>query len=389
MVYKINWFIVIILVISMLCKTMPLVGKQKRCFVIRGVKVYQESGFTDNVDVLVENGVIQQISNNIQSSCKVIEGSGKTLLPGLVNAHVHAWLPYHLKNALNHGVYTLFDMHSLNETTLQLRQVNKEEGYASLYGAGYAATVKGGHGTQFGYEVPVIGGDRSCYDFVDGQVAAGLDYIKIIYEPAAPTLSFVQVDSLIQRAHFHGKKAVVHISSANDALEVVRLGADGLVHLWRDRQMSDTELQKIANAGVFVIPTMSVLEQAIDFIAEKGLNRKVLTKTAMLEEVRRLSEIQVPILTGTDPPNFGLDYGKSLHHELQLMQQAGIAVDQVIKSATMVPYREFGYEYHGIKEGKKASFFLINGDCEIDISNTENVLIRWVNGKEIEELKEF
>ncbi|MEL7222988.1 MAG: hypothetical protein AAGJ93_16820, partial [Bacteroidota bacterium] len=73
-------------------------------FVIRDVSVYQPSGFLEGMDVLVSGGVIKQVAKQIATEKPEVAGEGYTLLPGLVNAHVHSWLPYHLYNAAWSGV---------------------------------------------------------------------------------------------------------------------------------------------------------------------------------------------------------------------------------------------------------------------------------------------
>ncbi|MGB3465123.1 MAG: amidohydrolase family protein [Cyclobacteriaceae bacterium] len=358
---------------------------QSGCFKIANAKVFSSGAFQAKTDVLVEDGVIKAIGKNLKSTCMVIDGEGKTLLPGLVNAHVHAWLPYHLQNAMEFGVFTLQDMHSLNNVTNELKALKKEDGYADLYGAGYAATVADGHGTQFGYPVPVIGANRSCYDFVDTQVEAGMDHIKIIYEPAAPTLSIEQVDSLISRSHYHGKKAVVHISRADDAMKMIALEADGLVHLWRDRKLSEAELTEMSESGIFIVPTLSVLEKAINYLTEKDRSAEAFTRIEMLDEIKRLHRAGILLLTGTDPPNYGLDYGQSLHHELQLFAEAGLSSADILTSATVNPFLVYGLESPGIAVGEDATFLMVQGDTENDINTTTNLLARWVKGITLKE----
>lgn len=382
-------FALLIECILIFTSSTKLLAQEKKCFRIENVRIFQNGQFLEGMDVLVHGELINQIGKKINSDCQTIDGNGKTLLPGLVNAHVHAWIPYHLKNAVNFGVYTLQDMHSMNETTASLKAFADQHGYAKLYGAGYAATVQNGHGTQFGYEVPVIDGRRNCFDFVDQQIKAGVDHIKIIFEPAAATLTLSQIDSLISRTHFYGKKAVVHVTSVADALAVARLGADGLVHIWRDRPMTDAEMQEIISSGIFIIPTLSVLEKGAAYLEDKGRISKGMSEKQLLNEVLKLYKGGVTILAGTDPPNFQLDYGKSLHHEMALLQASGIPVADVLKSATINPYKVYGYDYNGVEAGEKASFFMIDGNPESDISNTENILIRWMNGKIVEELNDY
>ena len=378
-----------ILITSLVIVLQSAQARQSGSFLIREVTVFQAGSFIEKLDVLVENGTIKKIGKGLKSNDLVVAGEGQTLLPGLVNAHVHAWLPYHLYNAAWNGVMYVHDMHSTNESADALRKLRGEAQFADFSGPGFAATVAKGHETQFGYEVPVIGPGRSCYQFIDAQIAAGADHIKIIYEPAAPTLTLEQVDSLISRTHWHGKKAVVHISKADDAMKVMRLGADGLVHIWRDRQLTDEEMSEFASSGIFVVPTLAVTEKVASYYEQKQIDKPVITRLQMLEELRRAYEAGVTLLTGTDPPNFGLDYGQSLHHEIALFVEAGIPVSEVLQSATVYPHEVYGHPVPTISEGMPATFFLVKGDPREDIKVTTNISKRWKGGTLIEESKEY
>ncbi len=349
-------------------------------FLIKDVKVFTNNQLIANQDVLVKEGSIVEIRKGIEDNIPRINGTGKTLIPGLTNAHVHAWIPYHLVNALQFGVYTLIDLHSLNEISNQLKALNLKDGYANLYAAGYAATVSGGHGTQFGFQVPVIGKGNNCYQFIDQQVAAGLDHIKIIYEPARATLQLTQIDSLIQRAHHYKKKVIVHISNAKEALDVARLGADGLAHIWRDRPMTTAERIEFSELETFVIPTLTVLEKGLAYKKEKKMANKGMRMAEILEEVKLLHDLGVTLLAGTDPPNFELDYGRSLHRELALLKAAGLSTVEVLRTTTSNIEKALNYHSFSIEKGAKANFILLQGDIEKDVSISKLIASKWVEG---------
>ena len=378
-----------ILITSLVIAFANVEARQSGSFLIKDVNVFLPEGFVEDMDVLVEDGEIKQVGKNLASDYPVVAGDGHTLLPGLVNAHVHSWVPYHLYNAAWNGVMYVHDMHSTNDSAEQLRGMRELAGYADFYGTGYAATVAEGHGTQFGYEVPVIGPDQNCYEFVDRQVAAGADHVKIIYEPAMPTLTIEQVDSLISRTHEHGKKAVIHVSLADDAMDVMRLGADGLVHLWRDRQLTDAEMAEFAASDIFVVPTAAVVERVLDLYRRMKSDRKIISRVQMMDELKRAYDAGVTLLTGTDPPNFGLDYGESLHHEMVLLAESGIPIEEVLRAATVYPHTAYDYPVQAIAEGMPATFFLIAGDPREDINDTKQIRMRWKDGALMEESKEY
>ncbi|UWX54973.1 hypothetical protein NYZ99_20010 [Maribacter litopenaei] len=81
----------------------------------------------------------------------LIDGAGKYIIPGLVNAHVHASKEEDLKSGYPFGILYLLNMHTgLEEREANWKKITKDSiGYSILYGSGHAATVPNGHPTQF------------------------------------------------------------------------------------------------------------------------------------------------------------------------------------------------------------------------------------------------
>jgi imidazolonepropionase-like amidohydrolase len=112
--------------------------------------------------------------------------------------------------------------------------------WADLRSAGYLATVPGGHGTEYGIQVPTLTKPEEAQAWVDARIAEGSDYIKIIYDDAleygskkpTPTLDKTTMKAIIDAAHARGKLAVVHIGSLAQAEDAINAGADGLAHLF-------------------------------------------------------------------------------------------------------------------------------------------------------------
>lgn len=382
MVYKINYSMLIFFPLMMTwCTT--LLAQNKGTLLIENVKIFDGRNVLDKADLLIENGLIKKIGSPIKiGEVDRIDGEGKTIIPGLVNAHVHAWIPYHLENAFEAGVYTLFDMHGPSESLSEMKKYRLEEGYASLFAAGYAATVQGGHGTQYGFEVPIIGPDRSPEQYIAESIDRGVDYIKILYEPSRNTLTLNQVQEIIDLAHKNDLLAVAHISNIEDAQKLVGMGIDGLVHLWKDGPLSEDFLDEITEKEVFIIPTISVIKGIIEYYEEEGIVHQISPLDTLLNDIKRLSDAGVRILAGTDPPNLMFDYGTSLYDELELLVRAGISPTEVLKTATSVPGGSFQVESLGIIEiGSPATFLMIDGDPTTDIRDVRNIHTKWVNGK--------
>lgn len=345
-----------------------------------GYKVYQK------VDIAIEDGRIHQIAKRIrpESKMEVVDGTNKTIIPGLINAHVHAWIPYHLKNALEAGVFAILDMHGPGAETKLLRDFKLEDGYAQFYSTGYAATVEGGHGTQYGFDVPTIGENFGVKDYISQALDIESDYIKIIYEPSKNTLSLNQVAELVEESHKNNLLAVSHISRYNEAKSIVDTNMDGLVHLWRDEMASPIFLEELARNNTFIIPTLSVLEGVLKYYNENGKKIDMLPLADLLSQVKELHSKGIKLLAGTDPPNVGLDYGWSLHNELELFVKAGMSPLEALKTATSNTAEAFSIEGIGtIKEGDIANFNLIDGDPLTDILQSRKIIAQWANGKKL------
>jgi hypothetical protein len=126
-----------------------------------GVRVFDGESVLENATVLVAGEEIVAVGRDIAlpSSATVVDGTGRTLLPGLIDAHTHAWDPAQLETALVFGVTTMLDMMTPAEAASSFRaDQSGEAGYvrADLYSAGYAATAPGGHGTEYGFPVPTL-----------------------------------------------------------------------------------------------------------------------------------------------------------------------------------------------------------------------------------------
>ncbi|GAB4160598.1 MAG: amidohydrolase family protein [Winogradskyella sp.] len=352
-------------------------------FIIKDVKVFDGDQIIDETSVRVENGKIIEVSKVItpKKEDEVIDGKGKTLIPALSNAHVHAWSPQSLKEAAMAGVLNVMDMHGVEPYQISMRQLKDSTNYARYYVAGYAATAPNGHGTQFGFPVPTLSKPEDALPFVESRVKANVDYIKIIVEPWKETLSLETVSELIKETHKAKLIAVVHISRLEDAINVLNKNADGLVHIWWDKPIETSELETLTkNKSFFVIPTLLTTLKAFDSMGEDS--KQFLKKEELLSEVKKMHDLNIPILAGTDPPNVGINYGSDLYKEMQLLSEAGLNNIEVLKTATSNVAKAFGLKDTGfIKEGYLADLILIDGDVTKDINLIMNQKSIWKEGQ--------
>lgn len=356
-------FVLFLLSFSLLAQEKPIWD-----VLITDAQIFTGSETLSRTDLAIRNGKIVAIGPELdrqQRASQMIDASGKTLIPGLMNTHVHAWFPAHLQQAAKAGVLGVCDMHGSTFAVQWMSQFNDSIGYADYHAAGSGATVPGGHGTQFGMPVPTIDSTRSARQFVLDRIAEGVDYIKILREPMRPTLSFEQIDTIIQTAHENGIKAVAHVSRCEDGVELAKRGVDGLVHIWFDRSMTEEELAVFAaRKDMFIVPTALTNMKVLEFFRQQERDMTaVLDSVGILREIGRLHEVGVDVLAGTDPPNFNINHGTDLYKELLLLAAAGLSVEDCLAGATTISADHFGLpDQHRLQVGAAASFILLPSD---------------------------
>lgn len=353
-------------------------------FIIENVRLFDGETLQEQMSIKIENGLVSEVKKgNISSNLHRIDGTNKTLIPALTNAHVHAWMPNNLSEAAKSGVLNLMDMHGVEMAQGMMRRFKDSTNYANYYAAGSAATAPEGHGTQYGFPAPTLSKPEEAEQFIADRIKGNADYIKIIVEPWKPTLTSATVTALIKETHEANKIAVIHVSRLEDAIDVLSNDADGLVHIWRDKQISNSELKTLSESKTFfVIPTVLTTIKFHDMMGDNKEN--VLTKSELLAEVKKLYDAGVPILAGTDPPNVGINYGTDLYNELKLLAEAGIPNLDVIKGATSHTAKAFGLEKSGyLQNGFKADMILIDGNPFADIEAISNINSVWKRGRKV------
>ena len=390
-------------------------------FSIVGVTVFDGEAFQPDQDVWVEDGRIRDVGEalDLPEVLARVDGRGRTLVPGLIDGHVHSFGST-LNDALRFGVATVLDQatHPLFAASKRPARATLARGSeADLFAAGMAATAAGGHGTQFGVPLETLGGPAEAPAWVRSRKAEGSDWIKIIYEDGRvadreiPSLDRDTVGALIAAAHAEHLLAVVHVSTLEHALEAVSLGADGLVHVWRDELVDELQAARLAEAGVFIVPTLSVvarggggllqqelLEAAGDALVSPMQRQTLVSRfpgddgaraatgrDVAIENVRLLHAAGVDLIAGTDAPNPGTAAGLSMHGELRLLMRAGLSGAEALAAATSIPATIFGLDDRGrIAAGRIADLVLVDGNLEADLLSSIRIVAIWKDGYRVD-----
>lgn len=381
-----------IIALTLLGCTAPV----KYDIVIENVRLFD--GFEDlgTVNVAINNDTIASITTNKLKADSIIAGSGKFMIPGLVNAHVHANSLEDLKAGYPLGILTLLNMHTgLEDRELGWKTMSKDSvGFSTFYGAGHAATVPGGHPNQFSPDMETISDSLSIADWIQHRIDKKVDYIKVIREnhewmgyPPLPTLSYEQIQELIEDSHSKGYKVVVHANTVEEMVKIAEFKPDGFVHMLdykEDLPITDSFYDQLAKNNIFVISTSGMalksMEDAPPFIQDWVTNN-LLNAQERASIIKDMHEKGVLIVAGTDAQEGQMNFAEDYFLELEIYKMAGLSNLEVLKTATGNAAKAFNLPIGEIKEGRKATFVLLSADPLSNLSNLRKVEQVWKNGK--------
>jgi imidazolonepropionase-like amidohydrolase len=388
-------------------------------FVISNVRLFDGERVSERRNVVISDGRILQVGSTdlLPRDLEVVAGEGRTLLPGLIDSHVH--LPaapgQALSQSLSLGVTTVIDMFNTGEILPNLKRIEAVDsfGLADLRTAGIGATAPGGWPTT-PTPYPTISGPAEAEAFVQARLSEGSDFIKIFYDDLVrfggaprPTIAEDTVRALAAAAEAHGAVSVVHIATEAHARAAIAAGGDGLAHLFIGDEVSADFGEFAAAHAAFVIPTLSVLrcrlvevpgvatdERLAPFLAPEarrlGAQRQAsaaqgrMPCAALQSTLKQLIAAAVPILAGSDEPLPGSMYGASLHGELSMLVENGLTPLQALIGATSAPADAFKLADRGrIEPGLRADLVLVEGDPTRDIVATRNIVAVWKRGERV------
>ena len=364
--------------------------------VLQNARLFDGHEDRGTVSIGINADTIAAISEEELAGDSLVDASGKYVIPGLVNAHVHVSRPEQLREGYDLGILYLLNMHTgLEKREAEWKRTSHDApGSSVLFGAGQAATVPGGHPTQFSPDMETISDSLSIATWIDHRIEAGVDYIKIIHtdrgwmgDPPGPSLGYDQIGEIIDAAHARGYKAVVHATSVEEMREIAPYRPDGFVHMpdFRDNYpVPETYYATLRESGAFVVTTGGIALKPLDgappFVAE-WVTENLLDAGQRAEIIRGYYDNGIPVVAGTDAQDGQMNFGEDYFLELQLYRMAGLPNEAILRAATGNAARAFDLPVGEVKVGGPATFLVLSADPLEDIGHLREVAEIWKNGR--------
>lgn len=309
----------------------------------------------EGASVTVEHGVITSVQECEPSVC----GKG-FLMPGLIDAHAHMGTRDHVQAMLRGGITTVCDVSASS----------------ALIGSSKHLEIVGSAGMAMGMVVNPKG-------YVETAAASGARYIKVLLFNVL-SIGKPALRGIVSAAHQKGLKVAVHATELATVRQAVEAGADILLHVPMKERFPETLAEEIAEKGIAVAPTLVMMET----FAHSGRNGYKTTDYQNAEHaVKLLHDCGVTILAGTDanPGSFApaVDYGDTLHHEMELLVKAGLTPTEALTAATSSNAAAFEVNAGRLMPGRPATMLLADGRPDRQITDSSRIRNVWVRGEAI------
>lgn len=372
--------------------------------VFSGGHVFDGTGAAPaQADVTVQDGRFVEVGARLDGDVQV-DVTGKTLLPGLFDCHVHVMVSHinvvrHLESPFSYrfyetarsleailrtGITTVRDAAGADLGTrtaverglvigprmkIAITMIGQTGGHSDGWlASGCALELLGGNP---GVPKGVVDGPDEMRKKVREVIRAGADWIKIASSggvvsprdnPRHPHLRREEIEMAVREAAFADMYVMSHAQATEGIKEAVRCGVRSIEHgIYLDDEAIDLMLQK----GTFFCPTLlapqSVLEAGrAGGISEAGFRKVQEVIEAHKDSYRRAARAGVKVVMGTDA--VGYPHGRNLE-ELELLAM-GLPPHEVLKATTLNAAQLLGVdgELGTIEPGKCADLVVLEGD---------------------------
>jgi imidazolonepropionase-like amidohydrolase len=381
----------------------------------------------ENATLVIQDGRIVAAGPSARvkppKGAEVIQVGGKTIIPGLINAHGHVGDTdglrggaYSAENVARdlalyarYGITTVFSLGGDREPSFRMRAEQDTPALrrARIYVAGTIVTA------------PTPEGARKE---VDDVAASKGDIVKIRVDDNLGTTKKMTPEvyaAVIDESHRQGMRTAVHIYYLDDAKAVLKLGADYIAHSVRDREIDPETIAMMKQRNVPLCPTLtrevsafaygSIPEffsdpfflreldnrQTAEQLKDPKRQQTMRESTAARQyregievakrNLKKLQDAGVRIVMGTDTGPPARFQGYFEHMELELMVQAGLTPMQALTAATSEPARllKQSGKIGTLEPGAWADLLVLAKNPLDDIRNTKSLESVWIAGNKL------
>ena len=386
----------------------------------------------ENSAFLIENNRISKVGRKGQVQAPAgatrIDLTGKTVMPGIVDAHSHPGYTniranrteketYTRENLVDHmrrmAYYGIAATMSLGvdrgDIPFQVR-ANPTPGAALLFtsGPGIALPLMG-PGAEYRKDAAYgVTNEAEARKVVQELASKKVDIVKFWVDDRNGAVKKLPPNiyrAIIDEAHKHNLRAIAHIFYLDDAKELMRAGVDGFAHGVRDKDIDDEFMAQLKQRRVFFTPNLPdrpITADDLPLIAEtlpaaqvQQLRSEIANRKAedgadairlfkiQARNLKRINDAHVATIgLGTDS---GVSIGWTVHTELADMVEAGMTPGEVITAATKTSAEIVKASSLGtIAAGKSADFVVLDANPLENIRNTRRIFKVYIRGNELD-----
>lgn len=350
----------------------------------------------DQATVVVQDGRIADVRHSggdgSGEGAQVLDLEGRTLLPGLINAHCHVMMDAsgdpiasvlrkdvptavleaagRVRKMLHAGITTARDLGGYEYAELALRDAiaRGQVPGPRLLCAGKMITMTGGHGWPLGLESD---GPDEVRKAARRNIKRGADCLKFMatggvltegVEPGSSQLAEAEMRAGVEEAHHVGKHTASHAQGTEGIKNAIRAGVDTIEH---GIFLDDESIQMMLERGTVLVPTLAAPYQIVQAGAARGIPEWALEKSIRVSDSHRQSfewalAAGVTIAAGNDG---GTPFNPSedLVTEIRLMVEYGMNPLAAIRAATLGSARAVGLveELGTVQKGKWADLLVL------------------------------
>lgn len=395
-------FIVVLSGLSVVLTVSPVAAQESVAYVGATVIDAAAGAPVDNTVILVRDGRVVSIGagGRVPAAARTVDLTGRYVLPGLIDAHVHIANLGSARRALRSGVTTVRSMGVSFYTDVGMRELQKQGRIESpeFVAAGYHVRPSPAEGFYLDHPdlsdlmEAGVHGDAALRRMVRALISRDVNFIKVNAteraglpetDPRQPFYTQAELQALVEEASAAGIPVAAHAHGDGGGRAAVLAGVRSIEH---GTYLSEETLRQMRERGTYLVPTLAVV---VDLTQPGGdYDSPVLEIRGrhMLPRVREMAanahRLGVRIVAGTDT-GYGPESVLRLSHEMMELVGVGLTPMEAIRAATTTAAELLGVDDHTgrLAAGFDADFIVMERNPLEDIGAVQDLLMVVSDGR--------